>query len=155
MNPQDIARYKQSILNAQTALKRHEFFEARQWALSASQIAPEREEPWLLLAAVSEPGESISFLQRALSINPTSERAARGMQWALARLAESVVAEAPTEKPEIEETQPIRIIASALHQPLLKPNPSPRLLRKPRASISSEAWKSRKQPNPERLDPKQ
>jgi len=61
MNPQDIARYKQSILNAQAALKRHEFFEARQWALSASQIAPEREEPWLLLAAVSEPGESISF----------------------------------------------------------------------------------------------
>jgi hypothetical protein len=65
MNPQELSRYKQAILNAQSALQRKSFFEARQWALSASQIAPEREEPWLLLAAVSDPTESISYRQRA------------------------------------------------------------------------------------------
>ena len=53
MNPEDITRYRQAILNAQAALKRRELFEAGQWALSASNIAPDREEPWLLLAAGS------------------------------------------------------------------------------------------------------
>ena len=111
MNPQDLSRYKQAILNAQSAIQRKSFFEARQWALSASQIAPEREEPWLLLAAISEPTESISYLQRALSINPTSERAARGMQWALSRLAQTPIEEPPQAAPPPADTQPILVRA--------------------------------------------
>lgn len=107
MNPQDLARYRQAILNAQAALKRRELFEAGQWALSASNIAPDREEPWLLLAAVSKPPESIAYLQHALEINPQSERAARGMSWALNRLAQTPIEETPPKSTAIGDTQPI------------------------------------------------
>ena len=112
MNPQDLSRFKQAILNAQAALQRKDFFEAKQWALNASHLAPEREEPWLLLAAVSNPTESISHLQRALAINPTSDRAARGMRWALDRLAQTPIAEQPVETPLVSDTQPIPVKAS-------------------------------------------
>jgi len=121
MNPEDITRYRQAILNAQAALKRRELFEAGQWALSASNIAPDREEPWLLMAAVSKPSESIAYLQHALQINPQSERAARGMNWALNRLAQTPIEEIPPASPPVSDTQPIK----------LKPQPA--------ASISSAA----------------
>ena len=110
MNPQDLARYRQAILNAQEALKRRELFEAGQWALTASNIAPDREEPWLLLAAVSKPPESIAYLQHALEINPQSERAARGMSWALNRLAQTPIKESPPQSPAVSDTQPIQRI---------------------------------------------
>ena len=109
MNPQDLSLFKQAILNAQSALQRKDYFEAEQWALNASQIAPEREEPWLLLAAVSEPAKSIAHLQRALRINPTSERAARGMRWALSRLAQTPLEEQRAKPSAVADTQPIPV----------------------------------------------
>lgn len=109
MNEQDFLEYKQAILNAQAALQSNNFADARQWSLIASKIAPEREEPWLLLAAVSTPTESIAHLQRALSINPQSEKATRGMKWALDRLAQTSMEEQKPKKSIEEDTQPIPI----------------------------------------------
>ena len=59
---------------------------ARRWAQRAISMAPEMEEPWLTLAALSEPEASVFYLQRALDINPASERARKGMHWAAKRL---------------------------------------------------------------------
>jgi len=133
MNEQEFNQYKQAVKNAQAALKRRDIFEAGQWALRASQIAPEREEPWLLLAAVSSPSESISYLQRALSINPQSERAAQGMKWALHRLAESAVEETPKPEPALEETQPIPVIPHV--PPFTEEIPTPVAVTEPEPDI--------------------
>jgi len=119
MNQQEFLAYKQAILNAQAALKTRNFAETRRWALQASIIAPEREQPWLLLAAVSPPAESIKFLQKALTINPTSEPATKGMQWALNRLARIPIEEPLTAQPQpqktvADETQPIPITRAVI-----------------------------------------
>ena len=82
----------QAIENARQALRRGERREARRWAQIAIAEAPELEDSWLLLAAVSSPQASLEYLKRALEINPGSQRARQGMHWAIRRLR----AEAPS-----------------------------------------------------------
>ena len=84
MNEIIFAEYKRYIENARAALQRRDYPEAKKWALNASKFAPEYEESWLVLAALSKPAESIAYLQQALSINPTSERAATSQEMASA-----------------------------------------------------------------------
>ena len=84
INPSDPV--KTSIDHAIKALKRGERLEARQWAERAASLAPEREEPWLVLAAIASPRASIAYLKRALEINPESQHARKGMHWAIQRL---------------------------------------------------------------------
>jgi lipoprotein-anchoring transpeptidase ErfK/SrfK len=78
----------QAIQNSQSALKRGEKLAARRWAEKAITLAPEREEPWLLMAALAHPLASVGYLNQALKINPQSSRANAGMQWALKRVDE-------------------------------------------------------------------
>ena len=59
---------------------------ARRWAEKAAMLAPEAEEPWLILAALANPRASVKYLERALKINPQSQRARKGMHWAVERL---------------------------------------------------------------------
>ena len=78
------------ILNqAKTALNNGELQEARRLALKAVKIAPEFEEPWLYLASVSSPKASITYLKKALEINPSSKQAKKGMKWAIQRYRKS------------------------------------------------------------------
>jgi lipoprotein-anchoring transpeptidase ErfK/SrfK len=88
MSDQNSLDIKLALLNARAGLQQHNFMEARRWALKAARLSPDTEEPWLILAAISNPTASIAYLQRALAINPKSERAAKGMQWALHRLSQ-------------------------------------------------------------------
>jgi hypothetical protein len=74
------------IHNAYRALQRGDRLEARRLAQQAAILAPDQEEPWLLLAAVAEPKASLEYLNRALDINPQSQRAREGMHWAIQRL---------------------------------------------------------------------
>lgn len=103
----------QSLKFARQALREGRREEAWQQAKLASELAPDLEEPWLILGALAEPEYSIYYLQKALAINPDSESARKGMQWALHRLQErsSVVPDAgtppasqavPVEKPKPE-----------------------------------------------------
>jgi lipoprotein-anchoring transpeptidase ErfK/SrfK len=62
---------------------------ARQLAEQAVSLAPEQEEPWLMLAAIASPQGSLVYLKRALEINPNSQRAREGMKWALRRVRAS------------------------------------------------------------------
>jgi len=59
---------------------------ARRLAQRAVALEPDREEGWLLLAALATPGASLAYLKRALELNPSSERARRGIDWAINRL---------------------------------------------------------------------
>jgi len=80
-----ISPAEQALQQAQTAIREGDKRTARRWAEQAAALAPDREEPWLLLAALASPRASIAYLDRALEINPHSQRARKGMHWAISR----------------------------------------------------------------------
>lgn len=84
MNP-EINPAQYVLQRAQSALERGDRRAARRWAEEAASLAPEREEPWLFLAALASPRASLAYLERALEINPQSQRARQGMRWAVTR----------------------------------------------------------------------
>ena len=71
MNSNQLAAYK-ILEKAQLALKSGDKNTAQEHANQAAQLAPELEEVWLLMAALASPSDSISFLEKALQINPNS-----------------------------------------------------------------------------------
>ena len=75
------------LIQALEALQRGDKHAARRWAQIAVSMAPEKEYPWLILAAVAKPRASLAYLERALEINPGSERARKGLEWAQERVA--------------------------------------------------------------------
>jgi peptide/nickel transport system permease protein len=92
---------RQALLNARQALQRGDRRAARGWAVQAAALDPDSEGPWLILAAVASPHASVNYLKRALEINPNSQRALEGMQWAMERLKR-----VQAEQPSIQDTQP-------------------------------------------------
>jgi len=93
---QNLTTAIQAIQKAEQELQRGNRQAARHWAELAASVAPELEMPWLILAGLASPGSSIGYLKRALAINPQSERARRGMSWALRRLRQSQAAPLPS-----------------------------------------------------------
>jgi lipoprotein-anchoring transpeptidase ErfK/SrfK len=81
----DTSHIHSIIQNGRDALRRGDIAEARGWAEQATRLAPELEEGWLLLTAVSAPRDSLKYAQRALEINPHSTRAHKAMEWARKR----------------------------------------------------------------------
>ena len=80
------AEYQRILSCAQLYLHQGNNQEARRWAQKAVATAPDREEGWLILAALSNPRASIAYLERVLRANPKNQRARRGMHWAAKRL---------------------------------------------------------------------
>ena len=80
---------REALTYAREALKNGAKEEARRWAERAAGLAPQSEDPWLILTAVSDPRESVEYARKALAANPNSARAKRGMEWALARSGET------------------------------------------------------------------
>jgi lipoprotein-anchoring transpeptidase ErfK/SrfK len=85
----ELIQAQKAIQNAREALRDGDRSAARHWAEQAAKLAPQLEDPWLILAAVASPKASVAFVERALKINPDSPRARKGMQWALKRLQTS------------------------------------------------------------------
>lgn len=112
-----------SLLAAsQHALQQGNRREARHCAQRYVALAPEREEGWLLLAAIASPKTSISYLKRALEINPTSRRARQGMHWAVQRLRlSSTPAPHPIAPPRPRVARTISTEAMVRRRPLLAP----------------------------------
>ncbi len=81
---------RSAVQKARQALRDNHVKEARQWAERAAALAPQMEDPWLILAAVASPRASVEYIQQALKINPTSPRARRGLEWALQRQRENI-----------------------------------------------------------------
>jgi len=82
----ELLQAQKALQNAREALRDGDRSAARRWAEQASKLAPQLEDPWLILASVASPKASVAFIERALKINPDSPRARKGMQWALKRL---------------------------------------------------------------------
>ena len=82
----ELLQAQKALQNARDALRSGDRSAARQWAEQAAKLAPQLEDPWLILASVASPRASVSFIERALQINPDSPRARKGMQWAMKRL---------------------------------------------------------------------
>ena len=85
----ELLQAQKAIQNARDALRSGDRSSARQWAEQAAELAPQLEDPWLILASVASPRASVSFIERALQVNPESPRARKGMQWALKRLQQA------------------------------------------------------------------
>ena len=105
MNPNQSAAFK-NLEQAQQALKSGDRNAARQFAAQAAQLAPELEEVWLMMGALASSRASVAYLEQATQINPLSERAQKGLQWARARLQKEIDAEA-------QSAPPVAAIASA------------------------------------------
>ncbi len=73
---------------ARSALLKKDASGAFKHAKTAADLNPKLEEAWLILASVSDPEESVKFLNRALEVNPDSQKARKGMRWAARRLRE-------------------------------------------------------------------
>lgn len=92
----------ETLEQARLALKRGELALARRLAHQATTLAPDQEDPWLLMAALAaSPKSSIAYLKRALEINPNSQRARQGMHWAIQRLRVSPEAGAAVPQPTL------------------------------------------------------
>lgn len=74
------------IRSAYLALRQGDRTSARRLASHAAALAPDREEPWLILAAVASPQGSLEYLKQALKLNPSSPNARKGIHWAIRRL---------------------------------------------------------------------
>lgn len=77
-----------SIKKAREALEANNHTGAYKYAKIASKLDPNCEDAWLILASISDPKESIAFLNHALELNPKSKKAREGMCWAAKRLKE-------------------------------------------------------------------
>ena len=100
-----------ALENAKLAYRSGNRLQARRWAeLSVSQN-PEREEAWLWLAVLASPKASLAYLKRALEINPSSEKARKGIQWAIKRLKESEEKTQPVKVPPVPVIQPAVVVS--------------------------------------------
>ena len=106
----ELLQAQKAIQSAREALRSGDRNAARRWAEQAAQLAPQLEDPWLILAAVASPRASMAFIEQALQINPDSPRARRGMEWALKRLQQT-----PSDQTAPVKTQPVK--AAALPAP--------------------------------------
>ena len=119
-----------AIQNAQFALQKKQFVEARRLAMEAIQLDPNFEDPWLILATLSSPNASVAYLKRALEINPNSQRATKGMQWALERLSKATNRDevyrksSATTQPVAQSPQPPQPSKVTVVPPPLPPQPS-------------------------------
>jgi peptide/nickel transport system permease protein len=86
MNDPIQLQVRSSLIKAGSALKNNDRMEARRWATYAIKLAPDTETAWLILGAVASPKASVAYIQKAMDINPKSDRAIKGMEWALRRV---------------------------------------------------------------------
>ncbi len=80
------ATWRDLCIEAKELLAASRRNEARRLAHRAAKLAPQQEEPWLLLAAIASPSASRAYLKQALIINPRSQRAIKGLRWAEEKL---------------------------------------------------------------------
>ena len=80
--PRKFTPASQALKQAYAALQRGDKHAARYWAQVTAAMVPGMEDPWLILAAVATPRASLAYFERALEINPNSQRARQGLEWA-------------------------------------------------------------------------
>jgi lipoprotein-anchoring transpeptidase ErfK/SrfK len=115
MNPESSST-NQAIQNAYKALQSGDKLSARRWAEQAAQLAPDLEEPWLILASIASPRASLAYLEQALKINPGSKRASIGLKWARERQSPQIPANPQNTQP-VHLKAPVKKSARPVQQP--------------------------------------
>ena len=117
--------YQQALQNARQAYRQGDQRTVRYWAQQAAHLDPNQEEPWLWLAAVASPRASIDYIQRALQINPDSQRARKAMHWAVKQLRARQI----THNEQLAQTRPLRVspaIPATATRPIPRKKPARR-----------------------------
>ena len=114
-----------AVQKAREALRNNNRTEARKWAEQAASLAPQSEDPWLVLAAIADPRDSMEYIQRALRLNPNSPRAQKGLEWAQSRLPKNEAAEKPREITPAQSSSLIGLLprAQSARQQILPAHP--------------------------------
>ncbi len=104
---QSLDEARLAVHKAREALGDNNRTEARYWAEKAATLAPQMEDPWLILATVASPRASLEYVQRALKIEPDSPRANKALQWAMQRLNQTEgLPPAPPASSEVSVSNP-------------------------------------------------
>jgi LysM repeat protein len=109
MNP-DHQTAQTLVRDSLQALRKGDRGAARRLALQASALAPESEEPWLVLVYSSPSKAAQYYLSRALQLNPASGRALAAQAWLKGQISQPAQpVEAPADGPATvaEATRPI------------------------------------------------
>jgi hypothetical protein len=97
-----------AIASARTALEQGKPAEAKKWAQQASQLAPEKEDAWLMLAYLAEPPEGFQLIQQALQSHPDSQRARKAIHYLIKKnqnLNSNRTGSQPIEAPTVANDQ--------------------------------------------------
>ena len=97
-----------AVKNAFSALHNGDNTAASDWARRAIKLSPDLEAPWLILAALASPQESVKYLQHVLTLNPNNQHAQRGMLWARRQLENQDQTAAPAVEPASLQTVPFQ-----------------------------------------------
>jgi len=118
MSESDPSSARQLLRQSIQALGQGDRRSAHRLAGEAARLEPGLEDTWLALAAAAAPKASLYYLQRALEINPNSQRARDGMQWAIQRSrkaeptqvkVDSLSTDLRLPEPSLDDTQPVRL----------------------------------------------
>jgi len=112
------------VQEALQAYQRGDLARARRYAEQAAQVAPQSEEPWLLLAVLASPRASLYYIGKALALNPASPRARQALQWARQRLVAQPAAPIPA--PAAAPSSPE--LSQAAHPAVIRPAPIQKLI---------------------------
>lgn len=96
---------KKQLLKAQQAIFNKHLAQAQRFARKALSLDASLDEAWLILAATSEPDESLGYLQKVLKLNPKNKKAQKEVIWVRERLINSTINLPPSINlfPEITE----------------------------------------------------
>lgn len=129
----------QALQQAQTVRKQGQKAQARHYAEQALRLAPELEEPWLMMAALASPRASVAYLEKALEINPSSDRARQGMAWALKRLRAQPRLQQPSQSGSSARVRtspdPVPVVPPRANHLSVSPTPESKKRRTPYALI--------------------
>jgi len=89
MTKQSLSSYQNAVDKAFEAIRTGNRKEAILWTNLAVAQKPREEDPWLLMAYLASPEQSLEYLNYALKLNPDSQRAIKGLEWAKNRLGQS------------------------------------------------------------------
>lgn len=127
MIERDAVKAAQALEKAAEALQKNLTADARRWAMMAASLNPDLETPWLILASISKPHASLAYFQRALEINPASQKAKKGVHWALQKIRSE------NRSPEISSTQPLGITS---------PLPRPKTVEQVEPTHNMQTWRA-------------
>ncbi len=92
MNP-NLVEARDHVLKAREALRRGDKEIARDLGEKAVLLVPDMEDAWLVLVAADPNHEdALAYAQKALELNPDSQRARKAVQWAQEQLSKAQVA---------------------------------------------------------------